>query len=92
MLPTNWIVQFSATRCWPCKQQTPILQDISTETGVEFVKVDVEAIPELADQFNISKVPTTIILKWGVEQERFVWAQQKETIIDALHTYWLNGN
>lgn len=87
MLPTNWIITFWAPRCSGCKVQSPILNEISIEFSVELVKIDVEEIPELAEQFNITKVPTTIILKWWVEQVRFVWPQTKETIIRSLSDF-----
>ena len=60
-----WIDMF-ATWCGPCKMMAPFLEEVSEEAElnhVKFYKVDVDEEGELAEAFNISAVPTFIILK-----------------------------
>ena len=65
-LKTIIVVCFGAEWCGPCRALQPKLQDLSnnfTCKALHFYKVDIEKCPEVADKFNISSVPTTLILK-----------------------------
>lgn len=48
------VIDFHATWCGPCKVLSPILEELSDEvTGVEFVKLDVDQHPEIADRKSV---------------------------------------
>jgi thioredoxin 1 len=57
------LVDFYATWCQPCRMMSPIIDAISTEyTGrVEVVKVDVDQYPNLANEFDVTSVPTFLL-------------------------------
>ena len=60
------LIDMFATWCGPCKMMAPFLEEVSEEAElnhVKFYKVDVDEEGELAEAFNISAVPTFIILK-----------------------------
>lgn len=67
----NILLDFTATWCGPCKKLTPVLEDLSIEiSDIKFLKVDIEDLSDLAEEYNIDAVPTLVILKDGKEVAR----------------------
>jgi len=64
---TPVLVDFHATWCGPCKQLSPLLDDLEKEYKgkIEFCKVDIDQAPNTATQYGIQSVPTMIIFKGG---------------------------
>jgi len=74
---------FSATWCGPCKVFKPVMKEIVGDGYmVEFIDVDERG--DLATQFGIRSVPTTVIMENGVEVDRFVGAVPKQQVIERL--------
>jgi len=65
------IVDFYASWCGPCKRYAPKFEELSEMFNFTFVKVDTEEFEFLQQKFEISSLPTTLVLKNGVEQERY---------------------
>lgn len=60
------LVDFFATWCPPCKKLTPILEKLSTELpDVIFLKVDVDAQQDISESYNITSMPTMLIIRDG---------------------------
>ncbi|MEX0794005.1 MAG: tetratricopeptide repeat protein [Pirellulaceae bacterium] len=61
------VIDFWADWCQPCKQLMPILEGLANEMAGQFalVKVNVEALPEIATQFNVQSVPAVFAMKDG---------------------------
>ena len=60
------LVDFYATWCGPCKMLAPVLEEVDPEfTDVEFVKVDVDECPELAQRYGVAVIPTLFVIKNG---------------------------
>lgn len=80
------LVDFFADRCGPCKMLAPMIEEISEERENETVlKVDIDAIPEAAEEFGIMSIPTIMIFKDGkMVGEAMVWVREKKDYIDAL--------
>jgi thioredoxin 1 len=58
------LVDFWADWCGPCKMFGPIFEKASEEhPGAVFGKVDTEAEPEVASTFQISSIPTLMIIR-----------------------------
>lgn len=53
------IVDYYSTNCGPCKQIAPKLEQLALEyPHVAFRKINIDLIPEFADNMGISVVPT----------------------------------
>jgi thiol-disulfide isomerase/thioredoxin len=56
---------FSAEWCPPCKVMKPIFEHFSTDADlshIKFCEIDVDAEPELSAAYNVSSIPTFLIL------------------------------
>ncbi|MFD2569888.1 thioredoxin [Spirosoma soli] len=67
------LVDFYADWCGPCKQQAPILKQLTERVGdkVRVVKVNVDHSQAAANQYQIRSIPTMILFKDG----KIVWRQ-----------------
>ncbi|MFN8049864.1 MAG: thioredoxin [Acidimicrobiales bacterium] len=83
------LVDFWAEWCTPCKMVAPILEEISTENGdkIRIVKVDVDANPGLARQFDVMSIPTMLLFKDGQPEHRIVGAKGKAQLVEELAAY-----
>ncbi|MDD5662801.1 MAG: thioredoxin [Victivallaceae bacterium] len=81
------IVDFWASWCGPCRSMLKIIDDLASsdklQAGVTIGKVDIDANPDLAAQFNVMTIPTLIVFKDGKEIKRFVGVQSADTLISA---------
>ena len=74
---------FSATWCGPCKQFKPIMQELSNE-GYNIEFIDGDENKEVAIEYNIRSIPTTVIELDGKEINRLVGVRSKEEMINEL--------
>ena len=60
------VIDFFATWCGPCKMISPKIEAMAGEmSNVVFLKVDVDEAEDVAEEYNISAMPTFIFLKNG---------------------------
>lgn len=71
---------FSAEWCQPCKMLGPIMEQV-TKQGIPVNKVNVDYEVTLTKQYNVTSVPTVILVENGVEKTRFVGAKPMNEII-----------
>lgn len=72
------IVDFYATWCGPCKAISPILERLSTQfTQAQFIKIDVDAVSEVAQEQGVSAMPTFFFFKNGQKIGEVIGANPK---------------
>lgn len=79
------LVDFFATWCGPCRQMSPVLDQIASErSDVKIVKVDVDENQNLAAQFGVMSIPTLIYFKNGKAVSQAVGARSKASLETML--------
>lgn len=80
------LVDFWATWCGPCKMIAPVLEEIATEKAGELkvVKLDVDANPATARDFQVVSIPTLILFKDGAPVKRIVGAKGKAALLREI--------
>ena len=82
------LVDMYADWCGPCRILTPVLEDLADENPeVTFVKVNIDDLPTLAQEYGVMSIPTLLYLKDGILKEKTVGVQPKAAIqsrLDAL--------
>jgi thioredoxin 1 len=81
------LVDFWASWCTPCRMMAPILNEVADElTGNSYVgKVNIEEYQSLAQKFEVRNIPTLILLKNGMEVNRFVGIKNKEFLLQQIN-------
>ena len=85
------IVDFSATWCPPCRQLKPIFEKLAEEFRgrIDFVTVDVDENPELAQSYGVVNIPMMLFLnKDGQIQDTIVGFQNRDQLLAAINTYF----
>ena len=75
---------FSAPWCGPCKQLSPIMDELNSE-GYTVQKIDVDSNPEIVQSFNIRNVPTVILQVDNIEKGRKIGLGAKPMYIDLYN-------
>jgi thioredoxin 1 len=80
------LVDFWATWCGPCKMVAPVLEEIAAEQQAQLtvVKLDVDANPQTAIEFNVQSIPTLILFKDGRPVKTIVGAKGKAALLREL--------
>ncbi|XP_020218053.1 thioredoxin H2 [Cajanus cajan] len=73
------VIDFTATWCGPCKYMDPIIKEFAAKyTDVEFIKIDVDELMEVAQAFQVQAMPTFILIKKGKVVEKVMGAKKEE--------------
>lgn len=79
-------LDFYADWCAPCRQYTPVFERLGKSYSEIFSKVNVEQHQEVIAKFKIKTVPTTVVLKDGVEVDRKSGALSESVLNDWVST------
>ncbi|KAI9200600.1 hypothetical protein LWI28_010310 [Acer negundo] len=73
------VVDFTATWCPPCRLIAPVFSDLAKKlTNAIFLKVDVDELKSVAQDWAVEAMPTFIFLKEGKIVDKFVGAKKDE--------------
>lgn len=79
------LIDFYADWCPPCKKLSPIVEKVANEnSNVKFVKINIDDEEELANNYNISSIPTLLFIKEGNVIEKSVGLISKEQIENII--------
>ncbi|MFB6110702.1 MAG: thioredoxin family protein [Halodesulfurarchaeum sp.] len=82
------LIDFHADWCGPCKTQDPIIEELQEDydDSVTFEFVDVDANPDMANEYQVRSIPTVVVTADDDVVERFVGVTQREPIEEALQS------
>ena len=85
MAPGLVIVDYWADWCAPCKQMSPILDELAAEFGeVKFVKVDTNTNPNLAAEQGVLSLPTLQFFQGGRVSKSLSGGKTKNALKKAI--------
>ena len=78
------VVDFYATWCGPCKMLGPVFEEVSIESDIKFVKVDIDDHEDLCGKYGVMSVPTLILFEDGKEVKRNIGFIPKEKLEEFI--------
>ncbi len=83
------VVDFFADWCGPCRKLSPVIEEIEQELSgkVKFTKINTDENIPLAQNYQISGIPTLLVFKNGKLEERMVGLMPKSAIITNIEKY-----
>ena len=82
------LVHFETLRSADCRAVSGALKEIAEASlPVSVATVNVDWNPQFAESHNASQVPTLILYKNGIEQNRMTGLHTKEDMLELIKTY-----
>lgn len=80
------LLDFWASWCGPCRMLAPVIAELAEDYAgkVKVGKVNVDEEPQLAAAFQISSIPTVVVMKNGKPEKISVGYQPKEALASML--------
>ncbi|PWV93828.1 thioredoxin [Paenibacillus cellulosilyticus] len=80
------LVEFGDSNSFVCNELDCVLQELSEDTGFPIYKVNVDLLPEVAQELRIVEVPVTFVYKAGKLSSGFIGVRSAE-MIRSQHLY-----
>lgn len=79
------LTDFFADWCGPCKMLAPLMEELAEQADSYAVyKINVDELPELAEEYGVSSIPTIIAFKDGKDVERHVGLADRKTLLGLV--------
>lgn len=79
------LLDFWAEWCGPCKMIAPVLEEIAEENEwLTIGKINVDEDTELAIEFNVSSIPTLLIMENGKPVRKLIGFRPKADVLEFL--------
>ena len=82
------LVDFWAPWCGPCRMVGPILDELDADpqVHVSVKKVNVDENEDLSSTYDVSSIPTMLLVKNGSIVKRIVGARNKVSLLEEINT------
>ena len=81
----NYIVDFYADWCGPCKMLGSVLEEIDY---IDIIKVNADEFEDLVSKFGIMSLPTLLFCKHGLIMQKEIGYRTPEEIKKIYNTIW----
>ena len=78
------LIDFWAEWCGPCKKVSPILDEISEETGLLVGKLNIDENPVKTQEYSIHSIPTMVLFMNGKPVHTVLGAKPKHLLLKEL--------
>ena len=78
------LIDFWAEWCGPCKKVAPILEEISSETGLLIGKLNIDENQEKTMEYSVQTIPTMVLFKDGNPVHTVIGAKPKHVLLKEL--------
>ncbi|XP_059292002.1 thioredoxin H2-like [Lycium ferocissimum] len=71
------VIDFTASWCGPCRHMEPVINEFAAKyTDVEFIKIDVDELADVAQEYGVQAMPTFVLIKQGKIVDKLVGADK----------------
>lgn len=83
------LVDFWAPWCGPCRQVSPILDELASEhsESIDVVKVNVDENPQVTARYGITSIPALNVYSGGEVVKSIIGARPKPVLVNELSDY-----
>ena len=80
------LLDFFADWCGPCRTLSPVIEEIAREApDKKICKINVDEQPELAQRFDVSSIPTLVVVKDGRTVSSSAGVRPKGALLEMLN-------
>lgn len=81
------LLSFYSPTCQPCKMMGPMVDNIASTLSIEIEKIDVFKQSEIASKYNITTVPTLVLINDHGEMSRRTGVLPRPSILEWIKIY-----